>query len=83
MKNVIEVEFQNAAEASKAAKILRETKSDEETRAKVKVEKIKEKLNVTITASDFTALRALTTTAMRDLKVIIDGFKIVGENKSD
>ncbi len=77
MKNVIEVEFQNAGEATKAAKIISEAKTDEETRAKVNAVAKEEKLIVTITASDFTALRALTTTAMRDLKVIVDGFKIL------
>ena len=76
MKNIIEVDFQNAGEAEKAAKIINESKTDEETRAKVSAVAKKEKLTVTITATDFTALRALTTTAMRDLKVIVDGFKI-------
>ncbi len=78
MKNVIEVEFQNAGEATKAAAIINEAKTDDEiSRAKVNATSKGKMLIVTITASDFTALRALTTTAMRDLKVIVDGFKIV------
>ncbi len=77
MKNIIEVEFQNAGEAAKAARIINEAKTDDEiSRAKINAVAKKEKLIVTITATDFTALRALTTTAMRDLKVIVDGFKI-------
>ncbi len=79
MKNVIEIEFKNEKQAKQAREILVESKSDEPTRAKVKVENKKEKLIITITASDFTALRALATTTFRDLKVIIDGFEIVGE----
>ncbi len=77
MKTIIEIELKNSEQAKKAAKILNETKSDEETRAKVRVETKAEKLIVTISAVDFTALRALTTTVLRDLKVIIDGFKAV------
>ena len=77
MKTILEIEFKDAKEASQAAKILKETKSDDESlRAKIKVEAKKEKVTVIITATDFTALRALTTTTLRDLKVIIDGFKI-------
>lgn len=81
MKAILEITFQNAAEVARAAKIINESKTDGETRAKVNASAKKDKLIVTITAADFTALRALTTTAMRDLKVIVDGFKIVGESK--
>ena len=77
MKATIEIEFQTATEATSAAKIINESKTDEETRAKVSAVAKKERLTVTITANDFTALRALTTSAMRDLKIIVDGFKIL------
>lgn len=78
MKAVIEVEFKNAKEAKQAEDILKKTKTDEPTRANVKVESKKERLVVIVTALDYSALRALTTTLMRDLKVIIDGFKATG-----
>ncbi len=81
MKAVIEVEFKNAKEAKQAEDILKKTKTDEPTRANVKVESKKERLVVIVTALDYSALRALATTVMRDLKVIIDGFSAVGNNE--
>ncbi len=76
MKSILEIEFKNAKETAVAAKILNETKSDEENmRAKISIAVKGERLIATITANDFTALRAMTTTLMRDLKVVNDGFK--------
>lgn len=80
MKATLEVQFATIKQAKQAVEIINQAKTDGETRAKVKAEHKENKIIVTITADDFTALRALTTTVLRDLKVIIDGFKIVGES---
>ena len=77
MKTNIEIEFDSAKRAAQALKLLKETKTDELTRARVKGEAKGSKLMLDITAGDFTALRALTATTMRDLKVIIDSFAMV------
>ncbi len=80
MKTIFEIEFKDAKEANQAAKILKETKTDEDNlRAKISIAVKKEKLIATVVANDFTALRAMSTTLMRDLKVIIDGFKVVDQ----
>ncbi|MFH0713326.1 MAG: KEOPS complex subunit Pcc1 [Candidatus Micrarchaeota archaeon] len=78
MKTILEVEFTDAKQAAQAAKIIKETKNDDvNMRAKVNIAVKKEKLIATITANDFTALRAMTTTLMRDLKVVNDGFAVI------
>ena len=82
MKTIIEVEFQSEKQAQQAAKILKESKTDEETRAKIDVKTKGKKVVVAITADDFTSLRAMTTTTLRDLKVITDGFKTVEKTQS-
>ena len=77
MKGEFEIEFDNAKQAAQALKLLNETKTDKLTRARIKGKTAASKLTINISADDFTALRALTTTAMRDLKVIIDSFQAV------
>ncbi len=80
MKTIFEIEFKDAKEAKQAAEILKKTKSDEDNlRAKISIVVKNEKLIATVIASDFTALRAMSTTLLRDLKVIIDGFKVVDQ----
>ncbi|MBI4406691.1 hypothetical protein HY571_02140 [Candidatus Micrarchaeota archaeon] len=78
MKAIIEVAFKSEKEAKQAMSILKASKTDEPTRASVSVKTKGEKLVVTVTAKDYAALRALTTTLLRDLRVVIDGFEIIG-----
>ncbi len=74
MKAEFEIEFSSANQAAQALKLLNETKTDELTRARIKGVVKGNKLQLNISAGDFTALRALTTTTMRDLKVVVDTF---------
>lgn len=71
----LSIEFPKGISAAKALSVLGGT-SETTRRAGVKRSVIKGILRISITADDFTALRALTTTSLRDMKVFLDAAKI-------
>ena len=75
MKSTIEIEIPVGSE-EKAIAVLQEAHvNGPSLRAKVGFTKAgRGKLVVTVIASDFTALRALVTSTLRDLKVVLDVF---------
>lgn len=77
MNASFEVGFPSEEDAGKALKIL--GKSSEGPRASVKVMQRGSSLEVTIKADSFAALRARSTSLLRDLKIVMDSFKLVGK----
>ena len=77
MKTVLEIAFKDSAEAARAAKVLKSEPLG--AKAKVGIASKGEVLVVTVSAADFSTLRARTTSIFRDLRV----FFAVGQAVED
>lgn len=76
MKATIEVDFPTPALAKAAERALEKALEKSASRAELRAGVEKSLLRIEVLAPDFTALRARTTSAFRDLKVISDAMKL-------
>lgn len=81
MKCTLKISFPNKKNAKHALEILKKTQNTTINRRAHSTYSQEEKtLKIQVNASDFTALRAITTSLLRDLKIIIDTKKVIEEN---
>jgi len=76
MRATIEVDFPTPALAKAAEKSLETALEKSASRAELRADVEKSMLRIEVMAPDFTALRARTTSAFRDLRVISDAMKL-------
>jgi tRNA threonylcarbamoyladenosine modification (KEOPS) complex Pcc1 subunit len=79
MKALLEIDFRDSAEAKKVLGIL--GKKDEGPRAVFEAKAVGKKVVATVSAKSFSALRARTTTLLRDLKAVFDVTNLVEKNQ--
>lgn len=77
MKSTVVVVFPDARTAKLAARAVSQTKKSK--RAVLKLRAKGNSLAAVVWAKDFSSLRALTTSLLRDLKVFIDSLKAAGK----
>ena len=79
MKCLLEIPFNSEKKAKTALNVLIKTESILGERSTASFSQKGKTVNINVSASDFTALRAKVTTLLRDLKVIIDTNTILEE----
>lgn len=79
MKAELEIEFASASHARKALKAIKTKEFSDKASVSLRVSG--SSLKAKISGKGFPALRARTTSFLRDLKVVLDAFSLAGRKK--